>query len=110
MCSPRPQPTPPPSISIAERDRQLNALTIKIADEEKTGNKFAARSDRLTAASIAAQPVDPNSVIFARGGQPAPPAPFADHLELAPEKLQGLLAKRATSTLRIPATPPTSTQ
>ncbi len=109
MCSPRPQPAPPPTLSISERNRQLNALTIQIANEDKLGQKYAASNDRRLAAQIAAQPVDPNSEIFARGPQ-APAAPFADHLELAPEKLQGLLAKRATSTLRIPATPPTSTQ
>jgi hypothetical protein len=97
-------------MSIAERNSQLNALSLRIAAEDKAGFKGAASADRSLQEKLGVTQVDEASVIFARGGQPAPPEQSADHLELAPEKLVGLLAKRATSNLRLPAAPPTTTQ
>ena len=112
MCSPRPSPTPPPTMTIAERNAQLNALTLRIASETASGNMKAASIDTGMAHRLEATPVDPASAIFAKVGPQAQQtvAPSADNLELAPEKLIGLLQKRATSTLRIPATLPKSTQ
>lgn len=114
MCSPRPQPTPPPSMTISDRNSQLNALSVKIAQEESVGNTTAASMNRYLASKIAATAVDPASAQFApkvgNTGQQTV-APSADHIELAKEQLTGLLSKRATSTLRIPVTQaPPSTQ
>lgn len=112
MCSPRPVPVPPPSQTINDRNAQQSQLTMKIAQEEAAGHQVYANLDKALLKKILAQPVDPNSLLFApkvgTAGQTV--APSADNLELAPEKLQGLLAKRATSTLRIPTTLPKTTR
>lgn len=110
MCSPRPNPTPPPTMTIAERNAELNSLSLKIANADQAGNRIVSSVMTEQAKKIIAMPVDPASAVYARTGTPGQTvSPSATSLELAPSQLQGMLAKRATSTLRIPATTPATT-
>ncbi len=112
MCSPRPSPTPPQGINIADRNAEVTRLQkdIQITSSQGPMGKMMAATDEKALANLLKMPVDPASAVFARTGTTGQTvSPGATSVEIAPSVLQGTLAKRATSTLRIPVTPPTNT-
>ncbi len=111
MCSPRPAPTPPQGINMTDRNAQVTKLQSDLSIRQKTGDVFGTALVNKQLTDLLKMSVDPASAVFARTGTAGQTvSPGATSVEIAPSVLQGTLAKRATSTLRIPVTPPTNTQ
>ncbi len=111
MCSPRPSPTAPQTITIADRNAELTRLSNDLTIQREHGSNVKAAVVDAQIKNVLKLPVDISSAIYARTGTPGQTvSPSASSYEVAPSVLQGTLAKRATSTLRIPTTPPATTQ